>query len=325
MQIILVHPRLAQAKTLTLSGKHYVLFVLAFSVLVFTTAVLLYFLTFSRAADLRFPLVRGLLLSATQDESVRKDRFMRENLDAMAVKLGQMQAQLMRLEALGERVSGLAGVKPHEFNFKEPPGRGGAMSAEGRAVGLADFQLLLDSLAGQLEQRADYLNIVETELMNAKLRSKMMPTVQPVNVTFNASGFGWRLDPITGRQAMHHGIDFIAPTGSPIISAAGGVVIVSEWHNDFGNMVEIDHGNDIVTRYAHASKVFVRVGDIVKRSQHIANVGTTGRSTGAHLHFEVLVKGVPQNPLKFLTADRPSVSKDQIAAANTAALAHPRH
>jgi murein DD-endopeptidase MepM/ murein hydrolase activator NlpD len=126
--------------------------------------------------------------------------------------------------------------------------------------------------------------------------------VQPVNVTYNASGFGWRSDPFTGRAAFHTGIDFPAPVGTPIDAAAGGVVIATEYHSDYGNMLEIDHGNDIVTRYAHTSRILVKVGDIVRRGEHVADIGSTGRSTGAHLHFEVLVKGIQQDPHKFLSA-----------------------
>jgi murein DD-endopeptidase MepM/ murein hydrolase activator NlpD len=242
-----------------------------------------------------------------QDDDQRKDKFVKENLAAMAMKLGEMQAQLMRLDALGERVQGLAGIKPQEFNFKEKPGRGGSeysTSADraARDLTMVDFKTVMESLSKDLEFRSDYLNVVETSLMNDKIRSKLLPTIQPVNVSYNASGFGWRIDPFTGRQAFHEGLDFPSPTGTPIVAAAGGVVISAEYHHEFGNMIEIDHGNGIVTRYGHASKLFAKVGDIVRRGQHIANIGTTGRSTGSHLHFEVLVKGTQQDPQKFLAA-----------------------
>jgi murein DD-endopeptidase MepM/ murein hydrolase activator NlpD len=118
------------------------------------------------------------------------------------------------------------------------------------------------------------------------------------------SAFGWRIDPFTGRSALHTGMDFQADAGTPILAAAGGVVVTQEYHPEYGNMVEIDHGNDLVTRYAHSSRVLVKKGDLVKRGQKIAEVGTTGRSTGAHLHFEVLSQGVPQNPEPFLVAGR---------------------
>ena len=222
----------------------------------------------------------------------------------MAVKLGEMQAQMMRLDALGERVQGLAGVKPEEFNFKELPARGGPeiSSAPSNELNMSELQAALDAFQKDVEHRSDYLNVVETNLMGFKIQSKLLPTIQPVNVAYNASGFGWRLDPFTGRNAFHEGIDFPAPTGTPIVAAAGGVVIASEFHPQFGNMLEIDHGGDLITRYAHTSKIYVKLGDIVKRGQHVADIGSTGRSTGSHLHFEVRIKDVPQDPNKFLTA-----------------------
>jgi len=129
--------------------------------------------------------------------------------------------------------------------------------------------------------------------------------------TTAGSTFGFRIDPFTGQSALHAGLDFPAPTGSDIVAAAGGVVITQEFHPAFGNMVELDHGNQLVTRYAHTSKVLVKRGDLVRRGQKIAEVGTTGRSTGPHLHFEVLVQGVPQNPQKFLSAG--SAPQTQVA------------
>lgn len=303
MQIILLHPRFS-AKTLTLTHWHLVFLLLGFVTMVIMVASFLYYLTFRHATNLNIPFLREAVASATQDDTSKKDRYVRENLAAMAVKLGEMQAQLMRLDALGERVQGLAGVKPQEFNFRELPGRGGAESSSmsGKQLGMQEFQQLLDAMARDVEHRADYMNVVETTLMSHKIKSKLLPTIQPVNVSYNASGFGWRLDPFSGRNAFHEGIDFAAATGTPIVAAAGGVVIAAEYHHQYGNTIEVDHGNDIVTRYAHCSRLHAKVGDIVKRGQHIADIGSTGRSTGAHLHFEVLVKGVQQDPHKFLAA-----------------------
>jgi murein DD-endopeptidase MepM/ murein hydrolase activator NlpD len=303
MQVILLHPRF-NAKSLTLTHWHLLGAVMVFMLSVVMVASLLYYLTFRHAANLNLPLVRDVVASATQDDEARKDKYIKENLAAMAMRLGEMQAQLMRLDALGERVQGLAGVKPQEFNFKELPGRGGAepSSTQQKPLSMDEFQRLLDTMAKDVEHRADYMNVVETTLMNYKIKSRLLPTTQPVNVSYNASGFGWRLDPFTGRNAFHEGIDFAAAVGTPIVAAAGGVVITAEYHHQYGNMLEIDHGNDIVTRYAHASRLLVKVGDIVKRGQHVADIGSTGRSTGSHLHFEVLVKGVQQDPHKFLSA-----------------------
>jgi murein DD-endopeptidase MepM/ murein hydrolase activator NlpD len=159
----------------------------------------------------------------------------------------------------------------------------------------------LDRLTGQ---NADLMTVMESRLFDQKIRDLMVPTQQPVKAAHVGSPFGWRIDPFTGRSALHTGLDFQAETGTPILAAAGGVVVTQELHPAYGNMVEIDHGNNLITRYAHASRVWVKLGDIVKRGQKIAEVGTTGRSTGAHLHFEVLVQGVPQDPQKFLAAGR---------------------
>ena len=304
MEIILLHRRLAQARTLTLTNRRIatwlVVLLLAFVLLAAGIAALVV----RYAAQSKSPVVRNMLDLNAGDDDARKDRYLRENLNVMAVKLGEMQAQLMRLDALGGRVSGLAGIEPEEFDFKSLPPRGGLTPGDAHRMTMNELKAELDRVALDVEHRSDYLNAVETELINATLKSKMMPTIQPVDVSYNASGFGSRIDPFNGTVAMHQGIDFVAQTGTPIVAAAGGVVIASEWHHDFGNMIEIDHGNDITTLYAHASKVYVRVGDIVKRNQHIADVGSTGRATGSHLHFEVHLKNVPQNPEKFLHADK---------------------
>lgn len=307
MQVILLHSRLAQAKSITLTKKHLLLAMLCFLIAVTAGAVLLQALTLRWAAESSSPFLLGLVSQSVPDQASQQDKYLKQNLALMAARLGQMQAQLVRLDALGERVQGLAGVKPEDFNFKALPGRGGAAPSSlerqaGPDLTLSNFQALLDAMATDVEHRADYMNVLESTLMADKIQSKLLPTNQPVKVNYVASGFGVRFDPFTGRSSSHEGIDFPAPTGTPIVAAAGGVVIASEMHRDYGNMLEIDHGNDIITRYAHASRLLVQIGDIVKRGQHVADIGTTGRSTGPHLHFEVRVKGVAQNPNKFLDA-----------------------
>ena len=304
MQIILLHPRFTHAKSVTLTRRHLLALFIAFVLAVILGASFLSYLVFSNAASMPSP-VRELVSGASGSEDANKDKFLKENLALMARRLGEMQAQLMRLDALGERVQGLAGVKPTEFNFREMPGRGGLEPMDGtssRDLTMSEFKALLDAMATDVERRADYMNVVESTLMSDKIKSKLLPTIQPVNVSYNASTFGRRLDPFSGRSAMHEGIDFAAPIGTPIVAAAGGVVTVAEFHPQYGNMMEIDHGNDMITRYAHTSRLLMQVGDIVRRGQHIADIGTTGRSTGPHLHFEVRVKGVAQDPHKFLLA-----------------------
>ena len=311
MQIIVMHSRFSRVKSVTLTSRHLVALALGLVVLVLACTGLGVYL--SRHGLTSNALIGDAVAANVTTHDGRQDKYLKENLSVMAVKLGEMQAQLARLDALGERVQGLAGVKPEEFNFKELPGRGGALT-QGHALSLSEFQKTLDALGTDVEHRADYMNVVETALMSDKLKSKMLPTIVPVNVSYNASGFGWRLDPFNGSSAFHEGIDFSSPNGTPIVAAAGGVVVAAEYHPQFGNMIDIDHGNDIVTRYAHASRVVVKLGDIVKRGQHVADIGSTGRSTGSHLHFEVHVKGVAQNPHKFLSAGANQASMAKLTA-----------
>ncbi|MBV8666000.1 MAG: M23 family metallopeptidase [Burkholderiaceae bacterium] len=338
MQIILLRSRTTSAKSMTLNNGHLLLALLLFVAAVVVCALSLCYFTFQHADDIKIPVVHDMLSSAMQGDAGKKDKFVKENLAAMATKLGEMQAKLMRLDSLGERVQGLAGVKPEEFNFKDAPARGGpeapaAAPAAGPTpprpddktphdLSMEELKSGLDTLAVDIEHRSDYMNVVETMLMSYKVKSKLLPTVQPVNVGYNASGFGWRIDPFTGRNAFHEGIDFPSPVGTPIVAAAGGVVVAAEYHHEYGNVLEIDHGNDIVTRYAHTSRILVKVGDIVRRGQHVADIGSTGRSTGAHLHFEVLVKGVAQDPHKFLSAgaEQARVMAGEIGPPSTVAV-----
>jgi murein DD-endopeptidase MepM/ murein hydrolase activator NlpD len=286
---------------LHLSGLQLVGAMMALSFALMLCSALLYHWVFLTGAREGWPVVGTVLKFIVRDEFEQRDRFMRENLDAMARKLGEMQAKLVQLETLGERVSGLAGVNMADFH--QPGGQGGAL-IDARPLTMEELQATLSQLEQASGQQVDLLTVLESRLIDQKLRNMMLPTQQPVAGAPLGSPFGWRIDPFTGRSALHTGMDFEASPGTPIVAAAGGVVVTQELHPAYGNMVEIDHGNGLITRYAHASKVFVKQGDVVKRGQPIAAVGTTGRSTGPHLHFEVLVQGVPQDPHKFLAAGR---------------------
>ncbi len=206
-------------------------------------------------------------------------------------------------------LSALAGIKPQEFRMSEPPGLGGALPASIPAQDLSmnDLTGQLDALSKHMETRYDYLGILENRLFDARVRKKLMPTVKPVDVDWNASSFGWRIDPFTGQRAMHEGIDFLVDTGTPIHAAAAGIVVVAYFHPQYGNMIDIDHGNGFISRYAHASKLLVKVGDLVQRGAVIALSGSTGRSTGPHVHFEVRLNGVAQNPNRFLKVSAASI------------------
>lgn len=303
MQIILISDRLAKARSVSLSLRHLVGTALLALVMLFSATAALYWLTLRYASELRVPALQRLVLVAQEAEAERGRTFVQQNLNAMAVKLGEMQAQLTRLDAVGERLSSVAGVR--DIRFAETPGLGGAAPSlmPPQNLSLAEFSDKLMSLSRQVETRNDMLGVLEAQLFEQAVKKRLIPTMMPVAAPFNASGFGRRVDPFTGQWAMHDGIDFLADLGAPIAAAAGGVVVFSGFHPQYGYMVDIDHGNDLVTRYAHCSKLLVKEGDVVQRGRKIAEVGSTGRSTGPHLHFEVRFRGAAQNPSKFLVAN----------------------
>jgi murein DD-endopeptidase MepM/ murein hydrolase activator NlpD len=299
MHFIITDAWLAKSRAVNLSGTKLVLALVSLSLVLMLMAAGLYHWVFLKGARDRWPVIGSVVRFVVRDEFEQRDRFMRENLDAMARKLGDMQARMQQLEALGERVGGLAGVSTQELRVN--PGRGGAL-VQGRPLTLEEVQATLNDLEQISGERADLLTVMESRLIDQQLKKMMVPTQNPVNAPVG-SRFGWRIDPFTGRQALHTGLDFQASVGMPIVAAAGGVVVTAEMHPEYGNMVEVDHGNGLVTRYGHTSRILVKKGDLIKRGQQIALVGTTGRSTGPHLHFEVLVQGVQQDPAKFLAGN----------------------
>jgi murein DD-endopeptidase MepM/ murein hydrolase activator NlpD len=301
MNIILVSEKLAKARTITLGPRQLALLAAGALAGVLLLAGALNFALLRYAAELDVPVLRELVLSAQQQQREKTESYLRDNLNAMAVRLGQMQAQLLRLDTLGERLAKLAGFKPQDLMFGELPGRGGAPSTlPSQDLSLGDFARQLDTLTRQLEDRGDKLGVLESLFTLDSAKKKLVPTMMPVEGGWYSSNFGWRIDPFTGQRAFHEGIDFMAEEGTPIKAAAGGVVVYSDFHPQYGNMIEIDHGNELITRYAHASRRLVKLGDVVLRGAVIAEVGRTGRATGTHLHFEVRQRGVPHNPAQFL-------------------------
>jgi murein DD-endopeptidase MepM/ murein hydrolase activator NlpD len=301
MQLIITDAWLAKSRAFHLSGTKLVLALVGLSFVLMLFSALLYHWVFLKGAREGWPVIGSLVRMVVKDEVAQRDRYVRENITVMAKKLGEMQAKLVQLESLGERVSGLAGVNPADIKIK--PGQGGVLIS-GRDLSMDELQLAFTGLDQAANQRADVMALIESRLFEQKVKKMLVPTQQPVQSANLGSVFGWRIDPITGQSALHTGLDYPAEMGTAIYSAAGGVVVTQEFHFQYGNMIEIDHGNDLISRYAHSSRVLVKKGDLIKRGQKIAEVGTSGRSTGPHLHFEVLVQGVPQDPQKFLNAGR---------------------
>lgn len=236
---------------------------------------------------------------ASGDDGAEEAR-LREQIDMLARKVGEMEARLTQLDALGERLADVAGVAPETFDFSHVPGQGGLL-VEPSPISLSELDREVNNLHERLADRGDYLSVIDARLTSRAAVQSRTPSAMPIRgYAYNSSSYGPRVDPITGRRAFHEGLDFAAPRGTPITAAAGGVVITSRYHPAYGRMVEIDHGNKLVTRYAHASSLNVKVGDLVYRGQKIATVGSTGRSTGPHLHFEVRVAGQAADPRLFL-------------------------
>jgi murein DD-endopeptidase MepM/ murein hydrolase activator NlpD len=306
LNIILVSGATARARTLNLDWRHWTAGSFGLFALFVSFTLLFNYMTLRYAAAINHPLLQAILLADQRQEAQKAQEVVQGHLNAMAVKLGDLQAKMLRLDGLGERLAKLAGLKPQELpgllQAGTTPGRGGPAPTLQRNLSLDEFNAMLGELAQQVDQRSDQLGVLEALLMTDSANKKFLPTLKPIEDAWYSSNFGWRLDPFTGQQSFHEGIDFPADVGTASEAAASGKVVFADVHPAYGKMIEIDHGNGLVSRYAHCSALLVNEGDFVMRGQLIAKVGTTGRSTGPHLHFEVRLNGVPQNPARFLQA-----------------------
>jgi len=225
-----------------------------------------------------------------------------EQLDALAVRMGSLNASTIRLNALGHRLTDMANLDDGEFDFVSEPALGGPLEpTTGPMAGqVNDFfdaiELMDRSLYGQEQQ----LLVLERLMLNRKLHERVYPKGRPVKSGYISSYFGKRTDPFNGKTASHRGIDFAGKRGSDVVAVAGGVVTYSGLRSGYGNMVEINHGNGYVTRYAHNDQNLVAPGDRIQPGQKIALMGSTGRATGPNLHFEVWHRGRPVNPVKYV-------------------------
>ena len=225
------------------------------------------------------------------------------NIDALTIRLADLQARATRLDALGERLVQIAGLDDGEFDFAAAPGLGGPEAEIG--IGNApDLLGQLNALDAILEERESQLRLLDRLMITRQLQEEVTPEGRPVNQGWISSSYGRRNDPFTGRPVYHRGVDFAGRPGSDVIAVASGIVIFAGKRNVFGNLVEIDHGNGYVTRYAHNKALKVQEGDPVRKGQVIALMGQTGRATGPHVHFEVLENGRHINPSRFIRASR---------------------
>jgi murein DD-endopeptidase MepM/ murein hydrolase activator NlpD len=219
-------------------------------------------------------------------------------INALAARLAELQAQANRLNALGERLTQVAKLDDGEFDFNKPVGIGGVGAVRDMPAG--ELRAGLGQLGSQLDTSGGQLSVLESLLFNRTLDQAATPSRSPIANSYITSGFGGRADPFGGGAAFHKGIDFHANTGDPVLAVADGVVSYAGQRSGYGNVVEIDHGNGYITRYAHNSRLQVRVGELVHRGDEVARAGSSGRSTGAHVHFEVWMNGRVVNPSRFL-------------------------
>jgi murein DD-endopeptidase MepM/ murein hydrolase activator NlpD len=241
------------------------------------------------------------VLARQREEITELKQQMQARANAIAIQLGDMKAHIIRLDALGQRLTAMAGIKSSEFNFGQDPPQGGPEAdIPGARPQIGDLSTLLESLQSQIDLSSSQLSALENVILSRQLGQEIHPEGRPVSTGYISSGFGERVDPFTGGEEFHEGIDFAAPQGTPIHAVAAGIVTFAGPRGGYGDMVQIDHGNGYSTRYGHAEKVLVHVGETVQRGDVIALLGSTGRSTGPHVHFEVLKNGREVNPARFV-------------------------
>jgi murein DD-endopeptidase MepM/ murein hydrolase activator NlpD len=242
-----------------------------------------------------------LLKQQAQIEDVRKA--LQEKVNALALRVGQMNANVIRLDALGKRLTRMANIDDGEFDFGHPPAQGG-LDTDGQPAQIPSLTAMVDDLQSELSSRERQLGVLENLILTRELNKQVYPEGRPVQEGFISSYFGRRADPFTGFTAVHKGVDFAGAPGTAVSSVAAGLVTFAGERAGYGEMVEINHGNGLATRYCHNEKLLAKTGDMVRKGQEIALIGSTGHSTGPHLHFEVLKNGSQVDPLRFIGEDR---------------------
>jgi len=303
MNIILVpNSHRGKGRNATLSHRHLILI----SLVVLVALPVLLGIVAYHAQDMLSVYNADSLLSAQRRELAAQRTAVMEtkrnteaHLNALAQRLGQMQAQLMRLNALGSRLTRMAGLDAREFNFTVEAAMGGPEKSSPSA-NPPELMDSLDNLTREIERQQERLSALENLLLDRKLNAAVTPSGWPVEGGWISSGFGRRADPFNGHQSQHDGVDIASNMGSRIHAVGDGVVSHSGEKAGYGLLVEVTHESGLVTRYAHTSTILVRVGDRIQKGQAIAQVGTSGRSTGPHLHFEVVRNGTPVNPMRYL-------------------------
>ena len=305
MQIILIRKNNTSSRAINLGPYG----VLACFAVVLISALVIFISGKSYSIELTRSSLENLYSSAAPDwaREIKEQKAMlaqaqenaEKNLDALATRLSQMQAHIMRLDALGSRLADMAEIEDINFDVGSTPGIGGPKPATAQgSMKVEDFVAALEALDSKIQDRADKLAAIESMLIDRSLQDETMPVGKPIDKGWVSSLFGKRTDPITGKIEFHEGIDYAGKSGSPVLAVASGIVTWSGMRYGYGNMVEINHGNGYQTRYAHNNKNLVTVGQKVEKGQTIALMGSSGRATGPHVHFEVVSNGRAIDPRK---------------------------
>jgi murein DD-endopeptidase MepM/ murein hydrolase activator NlpD len=224
-----------------------------------------------------------------------------DRVDAMSIRVGELNAHVIRLDALGKRLTQMANITSRELDFDAPLAIGGPEeSGFGASAQVPELNRMLDDMQRKLETRDAQLAALENVVLSRSLSNAVRPEGRPVLEGYISSYFGGRQDPFDGSDSVHRGVDFAGPLGSQVLAVAAGVVTRAEPVSGYGNLIEINHGSGYMTRYGHNQRLLVKAGDMVSRGTNIALMGSTGRSTGPHVHFEVLRNGQHLNPLDFI-------------------------
>ncbi len=298
MNIILVSNKIAKAKSLNAWQTSLIIAALI------VVPVLLTLLFITPNQSIKQQGVRAMLPSHLRHSVVSTQ----SHLDAYAMQIGELQARIMRLDAQNQRLAKLAGDKTipstEQAGMKldaemSPAYRGGPLVNE-HPMTEQELKTAIVELMATINERGEYQSKIEAKVLQQSVLKDMLPTERPINAGYNSSSYGWRVDPFNGQKAFHEGLDFQANSGEPILAAADGIVITAEQTPDYGNLVKVNHGSGLETRYAHASKLMVKVGERVVKGQVVALVGSTGRSTGPHLHYEIRLNGNALDPRQYL-------------------------
>ncbi len=307
INIIIVSEKMAKPKTLTV----FETLALAFALILVPVILTLLFITPQQAIKAQGvkamlpPHLRGAMLST------------QHHIDAYAKQIGELQARIMRLDAQNQRLSKIAGIKPSNAPINQrtpltqpngqtnsnsqanPNGQGGPQIKD-RPLSEPELQATLENMSAELDARDEYQGKIEANLLLKTVLRDMLPNSSPVEVAFSSSSFGWRIDPVSGHRAFHEGLDFPAEVGTTILAAADGIVTQAVATPDYGYLIKVEHGSGLETRYAHCSRMLVNAGERVVKGQKIALVGSTGRSTGPHLHYEIRLNGHSLDPREYL-------------------------